>query len=237
MSNNLDLDQLTESQTNKATSVNTAHGQVDAAITENLSCDFTSGNVTLTNTQFRRAISFTAANLSVARDLTVPAIKKFFFVSNAAGTNVLSVKCGSTTVNLAAGEVASFFTDGTTNGLVYVANSAARPFDIGGFFVGVPGADEVLLRYVFTRAVSFPTSLTGSQGYANTTATAQTDLDVKKNGVSAGTIRFPASTAAATFVAASPISFAAGDRMEIIAPNTPDATLADFMFTLLGTRT
>jgi hypothetical protein len=236
MSNNLNLDQLTESQTNKATSVNTATGQIDAAVTENLACDFTAGNIALTDTQFRRNISFSAINLSVARDLTVPAIKKYFFVSNAAGTNSLSVKRGTTTITLGAGEVSSFFTDGTANGLIFVGNSGLRPYDIGGFFVTVPGASEILSQHIFVRPVTLPINLTGSRGHANTLATALTICDIQKNGASIGSLRYPAATAAATFTLPSATSFAVGDRLSIIAPNTPDATLANFMWTLMGTR-
>jgi hypothetical protein len=44
---------------------------------------------------------------------------------------------------------------------------------------------------------------------------------------------FDASTDA-TFVLASDTSFAAGDLMEIVAPASADATLADLVFTLAG---
>lgn len=110
------------------------------------------------------------------------------------------------------------------------------PYDIGAQIAGVPTASLVMMRYKFPRSVAFPASLTNSQGVAGTAATAQTDFDVRKNGVSVGTIRFAAAGTSATFIAASPQSFAAGDVLTVIAPASPDATLAGISFVLAGTR-
>lgn len=125
MSNNLNLDQVAEAQTSKEVTINDQAGQLDAAVTETLDVDFTSGNVSLTDVQFRRQFQFNATNLSVARTLTVPQIKRFFFVNNAAGTATLNVIRGSTSIQLAAAANGLFYTDGTTNGLVQTAGDAA----------------------------------------------------------------------------------------------------------------
>jgi hypothetical protein len=85
------------------------------------SVDFTAGNVTLTDAQFRGSIAFRATNLSVAHDLTVPAIKRLFVVSNKDGTNTLTVKRGATSVTVAASKLALLYTDGTTDGLFAAA--------------------------------------------------------------------------------------------------------------------
>lgn len=110
------------------------------------------------------------------------------------------------------------------------------PYDVGGFVAGVPTASQVLLQIPLPRAVIFTTSLTGSQGVAGTAATAQTDFDIQKNGVSFGTMRFAAAGTVATFISAAGATFAAGDILKIVAPGTPDATLADVGFMLIGTR-
>lgn len=111
-----------------------------------------------------------------------------------------------------------------------------QPYDIGAMIPGAPSASLVCMRYKFPRAVDFPASLTNSQGVAGTAATAQTDFDVRKNGVSFGTIRFAAAGTSATFIAAGSSSFAAGDVLTVVAPASPDATLADISVTLAGTR-
>jgi hypothetical protein len=72
------------------------------------------------------------------------------------------------------------------------------------------------------------------QGHAGIVATAQTDFDVRRNGTSIGTVRFPAGSATATFIAASAVTGEPGDRLAAVAPATPDATFADIAVTLAG---
>lgn len=117
MSNNLNISDVVEKQNSAHVTINDQKGALDAALTETYDCDFTSGNVSLTNAQFRENIHFNATNLSTARSLTVPAIKRLFAVSNAGGTATLTVTRGSTTIDLDAGESGIFYTDSTTNGL------------------------------------------------------------------------------------------------------------------------
>ncbi|MNT70298.1 hypothetical protein D3C72_2086640 [compost metagenome] len=110
------------------------------------------------------------------------------------------------------------------------------PYDVGGTYNGAPAASAVLVRLPFPRQVIFPSGLTNSRGTAGTAATAQTDFDIQKNGSSVGTMRFAASSATATFIMGSQTTFAAGDILRVVAPATPDATLADIGFSLAGTR-
>jgi hypothetical protein len=111
-----------------------------------------------------------------------------------------------------------------------------QPFDMAVFYPGVPTASAIVLLAPFVRSVSFPSALSGSVGKATVAATAQTDFDILKNGASVGTMRFAIAATDATFIAASPITFAAGDVIRVNAPVTPDATLANVHFTLKGTR-
>lgn len=111
-----------------------------------------------------------------------------------------------------------------------------QPYDVGGSYNGAPTASLVLLRYPFPRQAIFPSGLTNSRGVAGTAATAQTDFDLKKNGSSVGTMRFAAAATTATFIMASQTTFAAGDVLTVVAPATPDATLANLGFSLAGTR-
>lgn len=103
------------------------------------------------------------------------------------------------------------------------------------FFEGTPSASQ-LRQWVAVRACTFPVDMVGSIGRAGVAATAQTDFDLQKNGVSFGTMRFAASGTSASFIAASATSFAAGDVLSVVAPGTPDATLANIAATLLGYR-
>lgn len=125
---------------------------------------------------------------------------------------------------------------GTWDELSISGGGGAEPYDIGAQIATAPSASLVMLRYKFPRAVTFPASLTNSQGVAGTAATAQTDFDIRRNNVSFGTMRFAAAGTSATFIAASPASFSAGDILTVIAPASPDATLAGVSFVLAGTR-
>jgi hypothetical protein len=116
------------------------------------------------------------------------------------------------------------------------ADLPAQPFDLTAFYPGVPSASAIITRVPVARAVTFPAGLTDSIGRASVAATAQTDFDVRKNGVSVGTMRFAAAATSATFIAASAITLAAGDILSVLAPATPDATLANLGFVLAGTR-
>jgi hypothetical protein len=70
-------------------------------------------------------------------------------------------------------------------------------------------------------------------------ATAETVLDVHKNGSPIGTITFGTGACTGTFATAGSgaVTFAAGDRLAIINQNPADATLADLSITFLGRST
>src|SRR6266545_6076167 len=118
---NLNITHIVTAQAQKEVTANEAFDALDTALCGQLSLDFTSGNVALSEAQFRSSIAFRATNLSVARDLTVPAIKRLFVVSNKDGTNTLTVKRGATSVTVAASKLALLYTDGTTDGLFAAA--------------------------------------------------------------------------------------------------------------------
>jgi hypothetical protein len=97
---------------------NDADAALADAVQDYYTVDFTAGNVTLTSAQFRSAYRFIPSNLSTARDLTVPAVKRAaFIVDNTDSADTITVKCGSTSFAVAAGLIATLSTDGTTDGL------------------------------------------------------------------------------------------------------------------------
>ncbi len=110
------------------------------------------------------------------------------------------------------------------------------PYDLGMFIPGTHGNGALMAQLVLTRAVSFPEDLTGSSGYFQVNATGSTVLDLRKNGVSIGTITFTGAGSTASFSLSGGASFAVGDRLAIINQNPADATLADLSITLKGTR-
>ncbi len=105
---------------------------------------------------------------------------------------------------------------------------------VSGSFNGRPAANLVLQSYVFAAPVTVPAGFSGSRGTAATAATATTIFSVQKNGTNVGTMVFPASAATAAFTMNSATLFNAGDVLTVVAPTTPDATLANLAWTIMG---
>lgn len=110
-------------------------------------------------------------------------------------------------------------------------------YDIGGTFETKPGASQVLLRFPFPRDVDIPVGLADSQMVAGVAATAQTIFSIKKNGTEFGTATFAAAGTVATMASATGASFAAGDVITMVAPASPDNTLANLGWCIAGRRT
>lgn len=134
-------------------------------------------------------------------------------------------------------------TGGTLQGLertwlaievVETVDAADPPADISGYKAGQPAGNEVLVRVPVTRRTRFKADVAGSQGVAGVAATAQADVDIQRNGTSIATMRFAVGASTASFIAASETVLEPGDVLSVIAPPTPDATLADIGFTIAG---
>lgn len=109
-------------------------------------------------------------------------------------------------------------------------------YDVGAYVPGVPTASQVLVLLPVVRAFTLPAGLSGSVGKATVAAAAATDFDITKNGVSIGTMSFALGATSATFTFTAAVDFGPGDVMGVIAPGTPDATLADISFVFAGMR-
>jgi hypothetical protein len=138
------------------------------------------------------------------------------------------------------GNLYIYYDDGTSQQFVPATASvgkllAGQWYLIAGSLGGVPAAGLSLGLYVAALAFTLPAGLAGSQAVAKTAATAQTDFDVRVNGTSKGTIRWAAAATVASFLFATAVAIAIGDRVEILAPTPADATLADPAWTLKGT--
>lgn len=104
------------------------------------------------------------------------------------------------------------------------------------FVNGVPVADQRMLGHIFAASAQFLIGLPDSAVESETAADAETVFDIQKNDVSIGSITFAIAATVATFSFLSDVTFTVGDRMEIIAPSSPDVTLADLYFTIKGVR-
>jgi hypothetical protein len=237
---NLAIPHIAAAQNQKEVTANDAFDRLDEAITGRLTVDFAAGDVTLTASQYRRHVVFAALNVAPGRELVLPAIRRVIVVDNTGGAAALVVRQGATTVTVPAGAGQLLHTTGTTDGLVAVAPAAqaggAAPFDIALYLPGQPEAAERLLKLEVARGFSLPVDLAGSRGHADTAATAEAVCTILQNGVVVGSVTFAAASQEPTFALTGGLALAPGDRLELVAPATQDATLAGLAFTLIGTR-
>ena len=110
-----------------------------------------------------------------------------------------------------------------------------QPYDVATFFAGKPATVAKIILYKTATAFEVADSFAGSIASAGTAATATTTFLIKKNGTQINTITFAPASTTGIFGNSSPVTFAAGDTISIEAPITPDASLADLLFTIKGT--
>lgn len=120
-----------------------------------------------------------------------------------------------------------------TTGTGNIIRQTGIPYDVAINYDGVPAASSTF-RFVAARDFDSTSSFTGTVCSAGTAATAQTDFLVKKNGSTVATLRFAAAGTTCSIVSPSTTAFAATDVLTVVAPGSPDATLANIAITLKG---
>lgn len=106
---------------------------------------------------------------------------------------------------------------------------------------GSPATAERIWRHRYVRKVEYQAAFGGSDGFADTVATATTTFDVKRSTppgalASIGSIIFGAGDTTPSFVLATVTTIDDGDYLVIDAPGGVDDTLAGLTITLRGTR-
>jgi hypothetical protein len=105
-------------------------------------------------------------------------------------------------------------------------------YDISGYKAGHPMGDEIVYFYLFVRNCTFSQNFIGSLAKTLVAPTNNLIFSIQKNGVSIGTIYFPAGTVNAQFASSSSIAFNTGDLLTIVAPSVTDISFYSFFFTL-----
>jgi hypothetical protein len=162
-----------------------------------------------------------------------------FVVRNAMTTQNMTIQITGqplAAVTLAPADAFALHSDGVNVRTVGGGSMPVNPYDISSFFAGAPANSELIVRFEAARSITMPINLTNSRGRLGVAATAQTDFDIRKNGSSIGTMRFAASGTTASFIFSSQQTLAGGDRLDVVAPASADATAADLSFTLACTR-
>jgi hypothetical protein len=249
VSNNLALSQVAAAQNQKEVTINDQAGQLDAALTEQFVADVSAGNVALTSEVYRRAVHIKATGATTAgRTVTLQTIKKLSVISNFSTTHSVDFVLGSATITLDPAEdaasptMALVYTDGAADGLFAVssgigAGGGGALYDLGFYYSGgPPGASELLFKWVATRNLELAADMAGSFGDIGTNPIAQFDMDVTLEGTSIGTISIATNgTITFTTTGGTAKQIAAGERLEVVAPASADATAADISLTLAAT--
>lgn len=127
------------------------------------------------------------------------------------------------------------YNDGTSTQWVPAMVSATPHYYlVAGALAGVPTASLSVGLYVAAVAFTLPAGLAGSQAVAKGAATGAASFPVQVNGTAKGSINWAAAATVATFTWAADVAIATGDRIEVLAPATPDTTLSDPAWTLRG---
>lgn len=110
-------------------------------------------------------------------------------------------------------------------------------YDMRFGFSATPGADDVIDTVPIARGLSLPANLAGSVATVLTDPTASFVMSLKDDGVEIATITIStagAFTFATTGGTAKTVS--AGSILTLVAPTTPDATVAGMSLTILGSE-
>lgn len=101
-----------------------------------------------------------------------------------------------------------------------------------------PLSSEYFGGYVFVRALTIPTNFTESQAYAQTAPTngsyTVTIAQTGSNTGTVGTFTWANGSHTATFSSSSPVVLQAGDTLTFTGQSTPDGTIANLLWTLVG---
>lgn len=124
-----------------------------------------------------------------------------------------------------------------TNDWYVVAADSGGLYNVSGFFVTTPVANEVLLNHIFSQQVTFNDNFLNSVAHVATNPTASFVIDIQKNGASIGTLTIgTGGTVTFATTGTGLETFVSGDRLRMLAPATPDATIANLTWTLRGRK-
>lgn len=150
---------------------------------------------------------------------------------------------GYTRVQVAWVDGSGEFVDGSDVGVVVTptGNEGGTSIAISVYDTGGPTGGEVLWRAPVPSSCAFLAGLTESFGYCVAAPTASAVFALRRcpkatpnTPVQFGTATFSAGQLVAVFAAAADVEFAAGDILEVVAPNPADATLTKPTFTIVG---
>jgi hypothetical protein len=256
---NLGITYVAQNQNSKEVTINAGFDALDNAGNRGFAVSLATGNAaTVTATNFTNNAVLVCTGHTASAILTVPLTNRLFAVINAANFQLTVKGATGATVVVAGLSSVLVFCDGTKCNLVgfnpssvvalggdgYVAWAQMKPeiqnLPLSFAFPGKPASGAVF-NIVLAMAITIPANLAGSVVYDGTQATASAVFTLNKisgtTTTAAGTVTITSTghaTAALSTQAAT--SFAIGDVVQLIAPASQDATLADVGITILAAK-
>lgn len=248
------LSHIAASQNQKEVTANSAFDGLDEALCSYLSVAMTDADYTFATGAGSAGLSnmvfiFTGTLTADRNIILPPNAKPYIMVNGTTGGHKLIVKVGTGlhTVTLSDANHHLMHCDGLNSvysiGPAQASDMPARTDALTDFLNGVPTSNEVMFQIPVAFAYTFAANFAGSWANVLVGPTATTVFQILRNGVEIGTITFsPTSPVdlygvfAMTASPAVPITLAVGDILEVVAPASPDATLAGLGFQVVATR-
>ena len=107
----------------------------------------------------------------------------------------------------------------------------AMPYDLTAMFFGTPVQGQEIARIVMVRACKFPSGMGESLAVARAAALTGAQFELRKNGVTFGTMAFAEESSIAGFSSEFVTEFARNDIFTIVAVTPVDTAIADIAMT------
>lgn len=236
----LAIPEIAETQNNKYLTHNDAVAWLEAMANDIFTNTSVGASpVTLSELQATQYFIYRLGGLTGNQNLVFPSeingnnAKRVFCVRNEDAVDNVTVKASTgtgATVVLAPGStmfIAQNFED-------MWALSVINSYDVAFYVAGEPGDGAIIGAFVATRPFTLFDDFAGSRGHCAVNPTATAVFDVQKNGSSIGSVSISTGGAFTFATTGGGASFAAGDRLTIVAPSPQDTTLADVAISFFG---
>jgi hypothetical protein len=235
---NLAIPFIQANQLQKEVTHSTGMALLDAAITETLAISVSAGNAAPTQAQVRAMSRMAITGASVAgRVVTWPAVKRPFMVSlDAASTNPVTIRRGTTDIELLPGCRLTLYSDGTPDSLFRLEEFGPQRAAV--FVRGAPSASEVIWAQRFREAHVLLPNLLGWLVEASIAADASTAWTVRVAGSSVGSLTWSAGGTVPVLATSggAAVTIPAGSLFDIVAAASPDSLLANITTAFLFVR-
>lgn len=248
----LEIPQITEAQSNKATAFNEAMSMMERAVADvyhlptSTVVGVTSSVLTLDyddtdDLSNRDALRFIFLNILAGASanfiVILPDNKHLFYCKNGTPYDAVLRTQTGTSATVRANSSQIIYCDGEdTFALLAGAGEVTVPQDFNVNYFGRPEAGEVVANFFTGRPMRFPANFAGSVGRVGSSPSASYQLTVFQNDSVAGTVTVSAfGQLSFSTNSGNAINIPAGRRITVQCQNVADADIRDIQFSLLGT--